>query len=378
MSGQTSQPNLNSIVAALDHTRRDTGIDLDALNQCADYWEVVREYYAPFDTGPKSGTAEVYLHEMPGGQYTNLKEQAEAMGLGSRWHEIARTYADVNFAFGDIVKVTPSSKVVGDMALFLVNHNMTMQQFEQLGPDHNLTLPSSVIDMFMGSLGEPDGGWPKKLQKIILKGAKPQRGRPGANLPKIDLDETATAVEKKIGRRPSRDEVLSYLMYPDVFLKFARARQQYGDIDVLPTPAFYYGMRRAEDISVELEPGKALVIKFQTIGEPHPDGTRTVFFELNGQPREVTVRDRKLDVKEQPKAKADPNHAGQIGAPIPGVVSTVAVQLGQPVKKGDRLLVMEAMKMQSTVYSPVAGSVKQLLVQPGGHVEAKDLLLVIE
>ena len=206
----------------------------------------------------------------------------------------------------------------------------------------------------------------------------PQRGRPGANLPAIDLDETAVALEKKIGHRPSRDEVLSYLLYPDVFVKFARARQQYGDVDVLPTPAFYYGMRRAEDISVELEPGKALVIKFQTVGEPHPDGTRTVFFELNGQPREVTIRDRKLDIKEQPKAKADPNHAGQIGAPIPGVVSTVAVQLGQPVKKGDRLLVMEAMKMQSTVYSPVAGSVKQLLVQPGAHVEAKDLLLVIE
>jgi pyruvate carboxylase len=378
MSGQTSQPNLNSIVAALDHTKRDTGVDLDALNQCADYWEVVREYYAPFDTGPKSGTAEVYLHEMPGGQYTNLKEQAESMGLGGRWHEIARTYAEVNFAFGDIVKVTPSSKVIGDMAIFLVNHNMTIAQFEQLGPDHNLTLPASVIDMFMGSLGEPDGGWPKKLQKIILKGAKPQRGRPGAHLPKIDLDETAATVEKKIGRAPSRDEVLSYLMYPEVFLKFARTRQQYGDVDVLPTPAFYYGMRRGEDISVELEPGKALVVKFLTVGEPHPDGTRTVFFELNGQPREVRIRDRKLDVKEAPKAKADPTHAGQIGAPIPGVVSTVAVQLGQPIKKGDRLLVMEAMKMQSTVYSPVAGSVKQLLVVPGAHVEAKDLLLVIE
>jgi pyruvate carboxylase len=377
MSGQTSQPNLNSIVAALAHTKRDPGLDLDALNQCADYWEVVREYYAPFDTGLKSGTAEVYEHEMPGGQYTNLKEQAEAMGLGSRWHEIAHTYADVNFAFGDIVKVTPSSKVVGDMAIFLVNHNMSMAQFERLGPDHNLNLPASVIDMFMGSLGEPDGGWPKKLQATILRGAKPQRGRPGAKLPKIPLDETAAAVEKKTGRHPSRDEVLSYLMYPDVFLKFSKARQQFGDVDVLPTPQFYYGMQRGEDITVELEPGKALVIKFQTIGEPHPDGTRTVFFELNGQPREVTVRDRKLEVKEQPRIKADPAQPGQIGAPIPGVVSTVAIELGQTVKKGDRLLVMEAMKMQRTVYSPVAGTVKQMLVHPGQHVEAKDLLLEI-
>jgi pyruvate carboxylase len=378
MSGGTSQPNLNSIVAALEHSRRATQVDLDALNVCADYWEIVREYYAPFDTGPKSGTAEVYIHEMPGGQYTNLKEQAEHMGLGNRWHEIARTYADVNMAFGDIVKVTPSSKVVGDMAIFLVNHNMTMEQFARLGSDHNLTLPTSVIDMFMGSLGEPEGGWPKHLQKIILRGAKPRRGRPGANLPKVDLEETAAAIEKKIGRKPSRDEVLSYLMYPDVFVKFARARHAYGDLDVLPTFQFFYGMERGADVTAELEPGKTLAIKFQTVGEPHPDGTRTVFFELNGQPREINVRNRKLEVKEASKPKADPNVPGQIGAPIPGVVSTVAVQLAQQIKKGDRLLVMEAMKMQSTVYAPVSGTISQLLVQPGQHVDAKDLLLTIE
>jgi pyruvate carboxylase len=339
---------------------------------------MVREYYAPFDTAPKSGSAEVYLHEMPGGQYTNLREQAEAMGLGDRWHKIARTYADVNMAFGDIVKVTPSSKVVGDMALFLVNHDMTMPQFEQLPPDHNLTLPSSVIEMFMGALGEPEGGWPKKLQRVILRGARPQRGRPGANLPKVDLDETARVLERKVGHRPSRDEVLSYLMYPDVFLKFARARQAYDSVEVLPTPQFYYGMQRGEEVSFDLEPGKTLVVKFLTVGEPHPDSTRTVFFELNGQPREVTVRDRKLEVKVEAKPKADPAQPGQIGAPIPGVVSTVAVELNQPVKKGDRLLVLEAMKMQSTVYAPVSGLVKQLLTRPGQHVEAKELLLVIE
>jgi pyruvate carboxylase len=377
MSGQTSQPNLNSMVAALSHTRRDTGVDLGALNACADYWDVVREYYAPFDTGPKSGTAEVYEHEMPGGQYTNLKEQAQSMGLGARWHEIAKAYADVNMAFGDIVKVTPSSKVVGDMAIFLVNHSMTMEQFERLGPDHNLTLPQSVIEMFMGSLGEPDGGWPKQLQKVILRGAKPQKGRPGAHLPKPDFEETASAIEKKIGRHPSHDEVLSYLMYPDVFVKFARNRHNWGPVDALPTPQFYYGMQKGEEAAVELEPGKTLIIKFQTIGEPHPDGTRTVFFELNGQPREVSVRDKKLEVKEAPRLKADPAQPGQIGAPIPGVVSTVAVELGQKVSKGDRLLVMEAMKMQSTVYSPVAGAVKQLLAHPGQHVEAKDLLVEI-
>jgi len=378
MSGTTSQPNLNSIVAALGNTPRDSGVDLDALNQCADYWETVRTYYAPFDTGPKSGTAEVYLHEMPGGQYTNLREQAESMGLGARWHEIARTYAEANAALGDIVKVTPSSKAVGDLAIFLVNHNMTARQFERLGPDHNLTLPGSVIEMLSGALGEPEGGWPKRLQKAILKGARPQRGRPGAHLTPVDFAETAAMLGRKIGHELAPDEVLSFLMYPDVFLKFAKARQAYGNVEALPTPQFYYGMQKGDEIAVELEPGKALVIKFLTVGEPHPDGSRTVFFELNGQPREVNIRDKSLEVKVAAVPKADPGRPGEIGAPIPGVVSTVAVELNQPVKKGDRLLVMEAMKMQSTVYAPIGGKVTQVLVKPGRHVEAKDLLLVIE
>ena len=378
MSGTTSQPNLNSIVAALANTPRDSGVDLEALNLCADYWETVRTYYAPFDTGPKSGTAEVYVHEMPGGQYTNLREQAEAMGLGARWHEIAHTYAEANRALGDIVKVTPSSKAVGDLAIFLVNHGMTVEQFERLGPDHNLTLPGSVIEMLSGALGEPEGGWPKRLQKAILKGAKPQRGRPGAHLTPVNFGETAAMLGRKIGHEPAADEVLSFLMYPDVFLKFAKARQAYGDVEVLPTPQFYYGMEKGDEIAVELEPGKALVIKFLTVGEPHPDGFRTVFFELNGQPREVDIRDKSLEVKVAAATKADPARPGEIGAPIPGVVSTVAVELNQVLKKGERLLVMEAMKMQSTVYAPVGGKVTQVLVQPGRHVEAKDLLLVIE
>jgi pyruvate carboxylase len=378
MSGTTSQPNLNSIVAALANTPRDSGVDLEALNLCADYWETVRTYYAPFDTGPKSGTAEVYVHEMPGGQYTNLREQAEAMGLGARWHEIAHTYAEANRALGDIVKVTPSSKAVGDLAIFLVNHGMTVEQFERLGPDHNLTLPGSVIEMLSGALGEPEGGWPKRLQKAILKGAKPQRGRPGAHLTPVNFGETAAMLGRKIGHEPAADEVLSFLMYPDVFLKFAKARQAYGDVEVLPTPQFYYGMEKGDEIAVELEPGKALVIKFLTVGEPHPDGFRTVFFELNGQPREVNIRDKSLEVKVAAATKADPARPGEIGAPIPGVVSTVAVELNQVLKKGERLLVMEAMKMQSTVYAPVGGKVTQVLVQPGRHVEAKDLLLVIE
>jgi pyruvate carboxylase len=377
MSGTTSQPNLNSIVAALANTPRDTEINLDALNACADYWETVRTYYAPFDTGPKSGTAEVYVHEMPGGQYTNLREQAEAMGLGHRWHEIARTYAEVNIAFGDIVKVTPSSKVVGDMAIFMVSHGLTIQDLERLGPDHNVNIPTSVVEMFSGTLGEPEGGWPKKLQKVILRGAKPQQGRPGANLEPADFEATAAAIERRTGRKPSRDEILSYLMYPEVYFKFAKARQQYGAVEALPTPQFYYGMERGADIAVELEPGKSLVIKFLTVGEPHPEGHRTVFFELNGQPREVDIRDKQLEVRVEARPKADPNVPGLVGAPIPGLVSTMAVALGEIVKKGSRLLVMEAMKMQTTVYAPVAGKVTHLAVQAGQNVEAKDLLVVI-
>ncbi|MBL8294200.1 MAG: pyruvate carboxylase, partial [Bryobacterales bacterium] len=264
MSGTTSQPNLNSVVAALENTPRATGLDTDALQRYADYWEVVRGWYAPFDSGPKSGTAEVYLHEMPGGQYTNLKEQAEAMGLGERWPEVARAYADVNMAFGDIVKVTPSSKVVGDMALFLVSHGLTTRDIEALGPNHSLHIPNSVVDMFMGSLGEPQGGWPKKLQQIVLKGEKPRKGRPGAHLPAVDLKEAAEVASKKAGHKLSQTDLMSYLMYPDVYVKFARNQQAWSDVEVLPTAQFFYGMQRGDEITVEIELGKTLIVKFLT------------------------------------------------------------------------------------------------------------------
>ena len=378
MSGATSQPNLNSVAAALRNTPRDTGISLDALDRCSEYWETVRSWYLPFDTGPKSGTSEVYLHEMPGGQYTNLREQAESMGLGPRWHEVARAYADVNMMFGDIVKVTPSSKVVGDMALFLVSRGMTAREFANLPEDHNLTLPNSVVDMFQGSLGEPEGGWPRRIRRIILRGGKPRRGRPGAHLKAVDLKEAQAALDKKLGSHASRTDLLSYLMYPEVFLKFARNRQAYGDLEILPTPQFFFGMNRGEEISVDLEPGKTLIIKFLTVSEPHAGGTRTVFFELNGQPREVTVQDRSLQTSAAVRVKADPSIPGHVGAPIPGAVTNIAVELNETVAKGQRLLVMEAMKMQTSVYAPIAGRIKERPVKVGETVEAKDLLLVIE
>jgi len=378
MSGATSQPNLNSMVAALDHTPRATELDLDALNTCADYWETVRAWYLPFDTASPAGTAEVYEHEMPGGQYTNLKEQATSMGLGARWHEIARTYAAVTMAFGDIVKVTPSSKVVGDLALFLVSHKMTVEELENLGPDHNLTLPNSVVEMFSGSLGEPEGGWPPKLRNVILRGARTRPGRPGEHIPAVDLEQVARAVEKKLGHHITHTDLMSYLMYPEVFLKFARARSSWGDVDVLPTPQFFYGLERGEEITVDLEPGKSLIVKLLTIGDAQPDGTRTVFFELNGQPREVVVRDASLKGKVEMRAKADPGNAGHVGAPIPGAVTAISVDVGARVSRGDRLLVMEAMKMQSTVYAPVGGKVAQMLVNIGDKVDSKDLLMVID
>ncbi len=378
MSGTTSQPNLNSIVAALHNTRRDTGLNQQALDASAYYWEAVREWYAPFDTGLKTGTAEVYLHEMPGGQFTNLKEQAKSMGLGDQWPEIARTYADVNMLFGDIVKVTPSSKVVGDMALFLVGHGMKVSEFARLEPDHNLTLPNSVVDMFKGSLGEPQGGWPKKIQKIVLKGEKPMRGRPGAHLPPADFEETRQLLEKKTGQRVPSTDVLSYLLYPDVFLKFIKARQQYSTLEVLPTPQYFYGMKPGEEVAINLEEGKTLMVKLLTVGEPHPDGLRTIFFELNGQPREVDVRDDSMEVKQEARPKADPNNEGHVGAPIPGMVSVIPVELNQTVARGDKLLVMEAMKMQTTVYAPKAGRITARYVSTGSQVEAKDLMMVIE
>ena len=299
------------------------------------------------------------------------------MGLGGRWPEVARMYADVNMAFGDIVKVTPSSKVVGDLALYLVSHDMTVQELENLPRDHHVTLPNSVADMFMGSLGQPEGGWPRKLQEVILHGKKPEEGRPGANLPPVALEEAAKTVAEQT-ESTSRTDLLSYLMYPDVFLKFAAARSEFGDLEVLPTPQFLYGLADREEVTVELEPGKTLIIRLLTVGEPRADGLRTVFFELNGQPRQVEVRDKSIKAATSARRKADPGQAGQVGAPIPGAITTVYVQQGEQVEKGARLLILEAMKMQTTVYAPEAGTVTEVAVKARDSVEARDLLLTIE
>lgn len=378
MSGTTSQPNLNSMVAALQHTPRDSGLDLPALNHSSDYWEAVREFYYPFEENVKSGTAEVYQHEMPGGQYTNLRQQAKSLGLEGRWHAIADAYAQVNQLFGDIVKVTPSSKVVGDLALFMVTNNLTAMDI--LSPERKLNLPRSVVEMLQGMLGQPEGGWPKVLQKIVLDsaGAKPIKGRPGEKMPPVDFVATKKELAAKTRHEPRDVDVLSYLMYPQVFLDYDKHLRLYDNTSVIPTPSFFYGMQSGDEIAVEIEPGKTLIVRYLTTGEAREDGMRTIFFELNGQPREVNVPDRKLEgnLHKHPKADAeDPDH---VAAPMPGKVSTVAAAKGQAVKEGERLLSIEAMKMETAVYSPRAAKVKEVLVKPGSAVTAGDLLIVLE
>ncbi|MCC6239767.1 MAG: pyruvate carboxylase [Phycisphaerales bacterium] len=378
MSGLTSQPNLNAIVAALANTRHDTGLDFANLGLLSDYFETARNYYYPFEEDLKSPAAEVYHHEMPGGQYTNLRQQAKSLGLGDRWHEIADTYAEVNMLFGDIVKVTPSSKVVGDMALFMVTNGLSGR--DVLDPTRKLTFPKSVVEMMQGMIGWPPGGFPKVFQKIVLNsaGVKPIKGRAGAKLPKIDFKAAAKELAAKIHRTPSDTDLLSYLLYSQVFLDFEKHRQQYGDTSVIPTPNFFYGAKVGEEVNVEIEEGKTLVVKFLTIGEPHPDGTRTLFFELNGQPREILIADlaRAGDVHRKPKADLDdPDH---VAAPMPGKISNVAVKKGERVKEGQHLLSIEAMKMETAVYAPRNSTVKELKIKQGDVVETQDLLVVLE
>ncbi|HEY0009732.1 MAG TPA: pyruvate carboxylase [Tepidisphaeraceae bacterium] len=377
-SGVTSQPNLNSIVAALQNTPRDTKLDLETFNDAAVYWEQVRPSYYPFEEDMKSSTAEVYIHEMPGGQVTNLKQQAKSLGLEDRWKEVSHAYAEVNQLFGDIVKVTPSSKVVGDMALFMVTNNLTAM--DVLNPAKKLSFPKSVVEMMQGAIGVPEGGWPKVLQKIILDsaGVKAHKGRLSATLPKVDLKKVKTELTGTLKREASDEDVMSHLMYPQVFADLEAHRTLYSDTSMLPTATFFYGMQSGEEASIEIEPGKKLIIRFLTISEPHDDGTRTVFFELNGQPREVRVADKSREGNVHRQPKADPDDANQVGTPMPGKVSTISVKAGQTVKEGERLLSIEAMKMETAVYAPREATVKSVAVKLGSTVAGGDLLIELE
>jgi pyruvate carboxylase len=375
MSGMTSQPCLNSIVAALRHTPRDTGIDQRALDVLNRYWADVRQLYYPFDEGLNAPSADVYQHEMPGGQYTNLWQQAKSLGLDGDWPAVCEAFAAANQLFGDIVKVTPSSKVVGDMALFMVTNRLTPADIRE--PRRPLHFPTSVVEMMRGALGEPDGGWPSDVRKVILDSARaePIEGRPGAALPPVDFERTTRDLQTRLRRKPSEEDVLSYLLYPQVFLDYEAHVRRYDNTSVVPTRNFFFGLQPGEEISVEIEPGKTLIVLLLAIGEVHEDGTRAVFFELNGQPRQVTVRDRSEQAVARVAVKADPADGRHVPAPMPGQISRLTVATGQTVKAGEPLLSIEAMKMETAVYAPSDGIVAEVLVQRGTMVEAHDLLV---
>jgi pyruvate carboxylase len=372
MSGMTSQPNLNSVVEMLRFGARQTGLDPAILRSMAHYWAAVRGVYEPFETGMFAPDPDIYLHEMPGGQATNLYQQAAALGLSDRWPAVCQMYADVNRLFGDIVKVTPSSKSVGDMALFLLANNMTCD--DVLSSERDVAYPEGVIDLLAGRMGQPPGGFPAKVKKAVLRDIKPMKGRPGASLPAADFDAAAATIEKKLGFKPAPRDVVSHILYPRVFEDYARHRASYSDVSVLPTHVFLYGQEPGEEVAVEIESGKTLIIRLLTVGDPHPDGRRTVFFELNGLPRDVTVVDRKLQPKESTRVKADPGDTTQVASPMPGMVVSVAVEAGASVVKGQKLVTMEAMKMESTVYAEQDGKIAEVLVRAGSQVESGDLL----
>ncbi|MBI2805821.1 MAG: pyruvate carboxylase [Planctomycetes bacterium] len=376
LSGMTSQANLNTLVECLRFTDRDTGMDFETLHETAQYWEGVRHYYLPFESAQLAASAEVYRHEMPGGQYTNLYQQAQALGIETRWSECCRMYAEVNRMFGDIVKVTPTSKVVGDMALFMVANNLTPE--EVLDSSRELAFPESVVEFFEGKLGQPAGGFPAKLQKRVLKGRKAISGRPGANLPDADVAAARKLVETKTGHPATDRDAVTQLLYPRVHADFLKHEAKYSDVSVLPTPVFFYGMEKGDEISADIEEGKTLIIKFLTVGDPHLDGRRLVFFELNGQPREVSVVDQSLDSDLRTHPKAEPGNPKHVGAPMPGLVVRINVAGGEEIAAGQKLVTMEAMKMETTVYAEQAGKIAEVLVKPHMQIESGDLMIRFE
>jgi pyruvate carboxylase len=376
MSGLTSQPNLGSIVEALRHGPRDSGIDGDKLRALSSYWEQVRHLYGAFESDLRSGASEVYAHGMPGGQFTNLREQARSLGIDDvRWPEVARAYAQVNEMFGDIVKVTPTSKVVGDMALMMVTSGLSAAQVQD--PATEIAFPESVVSLFRGELGQPYGGFPPALQQRILQGSDALTVRPGEVLPPIDLQQVRAQIDAKGWRAVTDEEFASYLMYPKVFLDYLNNRLEYGQVSVLPTSQFFYGMEPGDEVSIDIERGKTLIVRLVAASEGQDDGMRTVFFELNGQPRSVKIRDRSAVAVKPPRRKAEMSNGNHVAAPMPGTVATVNVVPGAKVARCDVLVTIEAMKIETSVRSDRAGTVAEVVATPGESIDAKDLLVVL-
>jgi pyruvate carboxylase len=376
LSGTTSQPCLGAVVEALRHGDRASGIDPAAVRRLSYYWEGVRAQYTAFETDLRSGASEVYLHELPGGQFTNLKEQARSLGLEGRWHEVAAAYHDANLLFGDIIKVTPSSKVVGDMALMMVMQNLSRE--DVLDPTREIAFPASVVGMLRGDLGQPLGGWPRDIQRRVLGDEQPVTVRPASILGELDLAETRKTAEAECKRSLSDAEFASYLMYPKVFTAFAEAGRRCGPVSALPTPIYFYGMQPGEEVSVTIEEGKTLAIRLTAIGEPEEDGSVRVFFELNGQPRTIIISDRQAGGGKTTRRTADPSNDAHIAAPMPGVVTSIAARKDQPVKAGEILLTLEAMKMETSITAPRDGIIAEVAINPGQAVDARDLLVLLE
>ncbi|WP_308990930.1 pyruvate carboxylase [Mariniflexile litorale] len=377
LSGLTSQPNFNSVVEMMKFQDRASNINIDSLNEYSNYWENVREYYYPFESGLKSGSGEVFKHEIPGGQYSNLKPQARGLGLESRFHEITSMYSKVNALFGDIVKVTPSSKVVGDMAQYLVSNNLTIEDVLEKG--ESLSFPQSVIDFFKGDLGQPVGGFPKKLQKIILKGQKPYTDRPNAHIPPLNLKKEYEAFKKifehDLSRTIDYTDFLSYQLYPKVFTDAYNKHLKYDNLMKLPTKNFFYGMEVEEEIIVEVDKGKTILITLDSISKPNSDGMVTVYFKLNGQGRSVDIKDNSIKVEKVEHAKADKTDPLQIGAPLQGMLSNILVKKGDKVVKNQPLFIIEAMKMETTITATEEATIKQLVLKPGIMVNSEDLVI---
>lgn len=373
MAGLTSQPSANSLYYALEGNNRRPNVDIQGLEQISHYWEDVRKYYTDFESGMNAPHTEVYVHEMPGGQYSNLQQQAKAVGLGDKWDQVKERYSRVNQLFGDIVKVTPSSKVVGDMALYMVQNHLTEEDIFERG--ETLDFPDSVIELFEGYLGQPHGGFPKELQRIILKGKEPITVRPGELLEPVDFQEIKEKLYGLLNRPVTSHDVIAYALYPKVFKEYHQTVEKYGDISVLDTPTFLHGMRLGEQIEVEIEKGKTLIVKLVSIGEAKADGMRVLYFELNGQTREVLIKDEKIKTTVQARLKADPGNQDHIGASMPGTVLKLLVEKGQTVSKGDHLMITEAMKMETTIQAPFNGLIKEIYINNGETIEPGDLLM---
>ncbi|MDR2282261.1 MAG: pyruvate carboxylase [Sphingobacterium sp.] len=376
LSGLTSQPNFNAMVETMRFQDRELAYDAQGLQEYSDYWESVRKYYVPFESGMSAGSAEVYQHEIPGGQYSNLRQQATALGLGERIPEIKKAYAEANILFGDIVKVTPSSKVVGDMAQFMVSNDL--QPEDILSKGETLSFPDSVISFFKGDIGQPEGGFPSKIQQIVLKGQPASTERPNKHLPALDVESDFAEFRSVHGEDLSITDYLSYKFYPKVFLDYLDAYRKYGDVSLISTPIFLYGMEIGQETTIDIARGKTLLVRLLSISPADDDGKRTVFFKLNGQTRNIDVVDRSVHTEKKVHEKCDPSDSNQVGSPLRGMLSKVHVKEGDIVAEDAPLFVIEAMKMESTVCAVSSGKVKKVTLQSGTMVDTNDLIILME